>query len=57
MLCKYPNQRISAMEALQHEFFSDFEHIEEAIQINLEELLKMRNVGKNKDNKVPDSFV
>lgn len=40
MLNKYPSQRISAMEALQHEFFQDFEQIEETIMVNLEEFIK-----------------
>ena len=44
------------MEALQHEFFSDFEHIEETIMINLEEFIKSRQVVQ-KDKDTPDSFV
>ncbi len=44
------------MEALQHEFFQDFEQIEETIMVNLEEFIKSRQVVKA-DKEVPNSFV
>ena len=56
MLTKYPGQRISAMESLQHEFFSDFEQIEETIMVNLEEFIKNKQVMKQ-DKQVADSFI
>ena len=58
MLMKFPQKRISALEAMQHDFFSDYENIEDQIQINLEGLIQLKEQAQQKktdSNK--DSFV